>query len=146
VTGVFAKAWVEPLAHVLKNLGSEACWICHGEGGFDELVPSGRSWVSALKNGVVSSFEITPEDAGLPRSNVDDLKGGEAAHNAEALRAVLNGAPSAFADAAKMTVAAALMVAGRVDTMKQGVGAASDVLQSGAAARVLNHLVEVSNS
>jgi anthranilate phosphoribosyltransferase len=146
VTGVFSKAWVEPLAHVLKNLGSKACWICHGEGGFDELVPSGRSWVSALKNGVVTSFEVTPEDAGLIRSNVEDLRGGEAAHNAEALRSVLSGEKSAFADAAKLTVGAALMVAEKVSSLREGVGIAEDSLRSGAALKVLNNLIEVSNS
>jgi hypothetical protein len=82
---------VEPLAHVLKNLGSEACWICHGEGGMDEIVPSGTTWIAELKNGDIRQFEVTPESAGLSRSRFDDLKGGDAAQNAEALRAVLNG-------------------------------------------------------
>ena len=146
MTGVFSKAWVEPLAHVLKNLGSKACWICHGEGGFDELVPSGRSWVSALKNGVVTSFEVTPEDAGLVRGNIEDLRGGDAAHNAEALRAVLRGEPSAFAAAAKLTVAAALVVAEHVDSLREGVVVAQEALRSGKAHKVLQNLVEVSNS
>src|SRR5438874_6192148 len=87
VTGVFDKDWVEPLAHVLKNLGCERAWVCHGEGGFDEIVPSGRSWVAELKDGKVTTFEIKPEDAGFPRSRAEDLKGGEAGHNAEALAA-----------------------------------------------------------
>ena len=56
VTGVFSKAWVEPLAHVLKNLGSEACWICHGEGGLDEIVPTGNTWISELKNGEITQL------------------------------------------------------------------------------------------
>src|SRR5207253_5792008 len=60
--GVFDKDWVEPLAHVLKNLGCERAWVCHGEGGFDEIVPSGRSWVAELKDGKVTTFEIKPED------------------------------------------------------------------------------------
>ncbi len=71
VTGVFSKAWVEPLAQVLKNLGSESCWICHGEGGFDEIVPSGTTWVSALSDGRIESFEITPEAVGLKRSKIE---------------------------------------------------------------------------
>ena len=65
VTGVFAKNWVEPLAHVLKNLGCERAWICHGEGGFDEIVPTGVTWIAELKDGKVTSFELTPEDVGL---------------------------------------------------------------------------------
>jgi anthranilate phosphoribosyltransferase len=113
VTGVFSRAWVEPLAHVLKNLGSEACWIAHGEGGFDEIVPTGTTYVAELKNGEIRGFEITPEQVGITRSRASDLKGGEAAHNAEALRSVLDGKPSAFSDAAVMTAGAALLVAGQ---------------------------------
>jgi anthranilate phosphoribosyltransferase len=145
VTGVFSKAWVEPLAHVLKNLGSEACWICHGEGGMDEIVPTGVTWISELKDGKVRSFELTPEDAGIKRSTLADLKGGEAAENAEALRAVLAGKPSAFADAAVMTAGAALIVAGKADGMKQGVALAREAIASGAAEKALRNLVEVSN-
>jgi anthranilate phosphoribosyltransferase len=146
ITGVFSKAWVEPLAHVLKNLGSESCWICHGEGGFDEIVPTGTSFIAELKNGVVRTFEVTPEAAGLSRSKVEDLKGGEAAHNAEALREVLTGKPSAFADAAVITTAAALIVAGRVSDLKSGTALARESIASGSAAKALSRLVEVSNS
>jgi anthranilate phosphoribosyltransferase len=146
VTGVFSKAWVEPLAHVLKNLGSEACWICHGEGGMDEIVPTGTTWISELKNGEIRNFEMTPEAAGLTRSNPKDLLGGDAAYNAEALREVLSGKPSAFSDAALMTAAAALVVAGKASNIKIGVVDAREAVQSGAAANALKQLVEVSNS
>lgn len=146
VTGVFSKTWVEPLAHVLKNLGSQACWICHGEGGFDEIVPTGSTFIAELKAGEIRTFEVTPEAAGLTRSNVDDLKGGEAAHNAEALRNVLSGKPSAFADAAIITTAAALIVAGKVSDLMSGVARARESIGSGAAAKSLSRLVEVSNA
>jgi anthranilate phosphoribosyltransferase len=146
VTGVFSKVWVEPLAHVLKNLGSEACWICHGEGGMDEIVPTGTTWISELKNGEVRNFEMTPEGAGITRSDPADLLGGDAAYNAEALRAVLAGKPSAFTDAALMTAGAALVVAGKVKDIKAGVVVARDGLMSGAAAKALALLVEVSNA
>jgi anthranilate phosphoribosyltransferase len=146
VTGVFAKHWVEPLAHVLKNLGSESCWICHGEGGFDEIVPTGRSHIAELKNGEIKTFEITPEAAGLNRSKIEDLKGGEAPENAEALRAVLNGKPSAFTDAALMTTAAALIIAGQAKDMRQGVAIAREAIGSGKAAKALATLIEVSNA
>jgi anthranilate phosphoribosyltransferase len=145
VTGVFSKAWVEPLAHVLKNLGSEACLICHGEGGFDEIVPSGTTWVAELRHGEVRSFEITPESVGLKRARLEDLKGGEAAHNAEALRAVLEGTPGSFRDAAVMTAAAALTVADRSPDLVAGVAAAQAAIDSGAALRALETLVKVSN-
>jgi anthranilate phosphoribosyltransferase len=145
VTGVYSKAWVEPLAQVLKNLGSEAAWICHGEGGMDEIVPTGTTWISELKSGEIRNFELTPEKAGIARANPDDLKGGDAAYNAEALRDVLAGKPSAFSDAAVMTTAAALVVAGKVADVKTGVVVARDAVKSGAAAKALARLVEVSN-
>jgi anthranilate phosphoribosyltransferase len=145
VTGVFSKAWVEPLAQVLKNLGSEACWICHGEGGMDEIVPTGTTWISELKDGVITSFELSPEKAGVLRSNPDDLKGADAAHNAEALRDVLAGRPSAFADAAVMTAGAALLVAGTVKDIKAGVTVAREAVKAGAAEKALFKLIEVSN-
>ncbi len=146
VTGVYSKAWVEPLAQVLKNLGTEAAWICHGEGGMDEIVPSGTTWISELKGGVIRSFELTPEAAGLARSNPEDLKGGDAAHNADALRAVLDGKPSAFADAALITAAAALIVAGKETDIKHATAHARDAVKSGAAKKAFAKLVEVSNS
>lgn len=146
ITGVYSKTWVEPLAQVLRTLGSEACWICHGEGGMDEIVPTGTTWISELKNGEITSFELTPEQAGLTRSSAADLKGGEAAENAEALTAVLSGKPSAFADAAVMTAAAALVVAGKAATVKSGVTVAREAINNGAAAKALQYLVEVSNA
>ena len=146
VIGVFSKTWVEPLALVLKNLGSEACWICHGEGGMDEIVPSGTTWISELKGGTIRSFELTPEMAGLNRSKHEDLKGGDAAHNAVALRAVLAGKASAFSDAALMAAGAALVVAGKSADIRSGVAVALDAIKSGAAAKALAQLVEVSNS
>ena len=145
VTGVFSKAWVEPLAQVLNNLGCEACWICHGQGGYDEIVPTGTSWISELKDGAIRSFEVTPEAAGLARSSADDLKGSDAAHNAGALRHVLGGKPSAFRDAAVMTAAAALLVAGKADDLGSAVVLAQHAIDNGAAENALATLVKVSN-
>lgn len=145
VTGVFSKQWVEPLAQVLQNLGCEACWICHGEGGMDEIVPTGITWISELKDGKITSFTLTPEEAGLKRSSFEQLKGGDAEHNADALRHVLAGKPSAFRDAAVMTAGAALVVAGRAADLKQGVSAAQKALDTGAAEAALTKLIKVSN-
>lgn len=145
VTGVFARAWVEPLAHVLNNLGSERAWICHGEGGFDEIVPSGTTWIAELKDGNVTALEIKPEDVGIARSSAADLKGGDAAQNAEALRGVLEGRKNAFRDAAVMTAAAALLVAGKAKDLKEGVAQAQKSIDGGGARGVLDKLVTVSN-
>jgi anthranilate phosphoribosyltransferase len=146
ITGVYSKAWVEPFAQVLKTLGSEACWICHGKGGVDEIIPTGTTWIAELKDGEVREFNFTPESVGIVRSNPEDLKGGDAVENAAALKAVLAGEPSAFADAAVMTAGAALVVAGKTKNLKSGVIVAREAIASGAAAKTLKHLVEVSNS
>jgi anthranilate phosphoribosyltransferase len=146
ITGVFSKAWVEPLAHVLKNLGSEACWICHGEGGLDEIVPTGTTWISELKNGKISSFEVTPESVGLNRSKLEDLKGGDGAQNAIALRAVLQGKKTAFRDAVVMTTGAAMLMDNKAKDYSFGVRLAEKAIDSGAALSALEKLIKVSNS
>jgi anthranilate phosphoribosyltransferase len=94
----------------------------------------------------VREFNFTPESVGIVRSNLDELKGGDAAENAVALKAVLEGKPSAFADAAAMTAGAALVVAGKASTLKTGIITAREAIASGAAAKSLKNLVEVSNS
>jgi anthranilate phosphoribosyltransferase len=146
VTGVFAKSWVEPLAHVLKNLGSESCWICHGEGGMDEIVPTGTSWIAELKDGEIKSFTITPEEVNIKRADASELKGSDAAQNAEALRGVLKGDPSAFADAAMMTSGAALVIAAKAKSLVDGIALSREAIKNGAAADSLNRLIKVSNA
>jgi anthranilate phosphoribosyltransferase len=146
IVGVFAKQWVEPLAHVLNKLGSEAVWVTHGEGGLDEITPTGTTWVAELKDGKVTTFEIQPEDAGVQRRKLEELKGGDAEFNAKALRSVLSGQKNAFRDAAVMTAGAALLVAGKAKDLKQGTRMAEEAIDSGAAEKVLAKLVEVSNA
>src|ERR1700749_5039478 len=79
MVGVFSKHWVQPLAQVLKNLGAEAAWVVHGADGLDEITLTGPTFVAALENGEIRTFEVTPEEAGLPRASGDALKGGDAA-------------------------------------------------------------------
>jgi len=145
IVGVFSKDWVEPLAHVLKQLGSERVWVTHGEGGLDEITPTGTTWVSELKDGAVTSFEIEPEDAGIKRWELKDLKGGEPDENARALREVLAGAKNAFRDASIMTAGAALLVAGKAEDLKTGTAMAGAAIDEGRALKTLEKLIEVSN-
>jgi len=146
MTGVFSRKWVEPLAHVLKELGSEAAWVVHGEGGLDEITPTGTTWVAELRNGEVRTFEITPEDAGLNRWVFEDLRGGDAEFNARALRSVLEGRRNAYRDAVLMNAGAALVVAGRAGDIRSGAEMAAEAIDSGRASAVLEKLVEISNS
>jgi anthranilate phosphoribosyltransferase len=142
--GVFAPEWVEPLAHVLQDLGCEAAWVVHGDG-LDEMTLTGATKVAELKNGVVRTFEITPEDAGLPRADAAALKGGDAEHNAGALRALLDGTAGAYRDITLLNAAAALIIAGKADTLKDGVALAAQSIDSGKAKAALDRLVAVSN-
>ncbi len=146
MTGVFSREWVEPLAHVLKELGAEAAWVVHGEGGLDEITPAGTTWVAELKDGEVRTFEITPEDAGLSRHAFEDIRGGDAQVNAEALRGVLAGEKNAYRDAVLLNAGAALVVAGRAADIRQGAEMAAEAIDSGRAAATLARLVEISNS
>jgi anthranilate phosphoribosyltransferase len=146
MVGVFSRQWVEPLAQVLKNLGAERAYVVHGADGLDEITTSGPTYVAALENGAVKTFEITPEEVGLARVEPNALKGGDADLNAKALRMVLQGTKNAFRDVAVMNAAAALVVAGVTPDMKAGVGVAQKSIDNGEALKRLDKLVAVSNA
>ena len=146
MVGVFSKQWVEPVAHVLKNLGSERAYVVHGSDGLDEITTSGATWVATLEDGKVRTFEIAPEDVGLSRCKPDALRGGDAQTNADALKAVLAGQNGAYCDVAVFNAAAALCVAGRAKDLKQGVATARKSIESGAARHRLERLIAVSNA
>ncbi|KWV57343.1 anthranilate phosphoribosyltransferase [Bradyrhizobium macuxiense] len=145
MVGVFSRQWVQPLAQVLKNLGSDKVWVVHGSDGLDEITLTGPTFVASLENGEIRTFEVTPDDAGLGRVGGEALKGGDADANAVALASVLDGKPSAYRDVALLNAAAALIVAGRARDLKEGVAIGAKSLDSGAAAARLKHLVAVSN-
>lgn len=143
--GVFAPQWVEPLAAVLGKLGAERAWVVHGSDGLDEITTTGPTSVAEWKDGKVTTFEITPEEAGLPRAKPADLKGGDSETNAEALRGLLKGDPSPYRDIVLLNAAAALIVAGKVETLTDGVGMAARLIDSGAAGKALDRLVAITN-
>ena len=146
MVGVFSRQWVQPLAQVLKNLGAESIWVVHGSDGLDEITLTGPTFVTALENGEIRSFEVTPDDAGLPRAGADALKGGNADANAVALSGVLEGRPGAYRDVALLNAAAALVVGGQARDLREGVAIGVKSLDSGAAAERLARLITVSNS
>ena len=146
VVGVFAADWVEPIAQVLGRLGSRHAWVVHGRDGLDELSTTGPTLVAELRGGAVTMFEVSPEDAGLPRASIADLKGGDAAANAAALRDVLCGAKGAYRDIVLMNAGAALVVGGKAADLLDGVGLAAAAIESGAARAALERLVSASNS
>jgi anthranilate phosphoribosyltransferase len=145
VIGVFDKKWVEPVADVMRNLGSEHVWVVHGSDGMDELTTTGPSTVAELKDGNVAVFEVVPEDAGLPRAKLVDLKGGDAKANAEAIRVLLQGEPGPFRDIVLLNAAAALIVAGKAANLADGVKRAARAIDTGAANTALDKLIASTN-
>ena len=135
-----------PLASWLFIKGSESIWVVHGSDGLDEITTAGPTSVAALQNGVIRTFDITPEDAGLKRSKPDDLRGGDTEHNAKALLDVLKGKQGPFRDVSVINAAAALIVAGKAKDLKQGATLATKSIDSGEAEGRLDRLIAVSNA
>lgn len=146
LVGVFAERWLDPLAEALKALGSESIWVVHGSDGLDEVTTTGPTHVAELRDGTIKRFTIHPDDAGLRVAAPEDLRGGDPATNAAALRKVLAGEPSAYRDIVLMNAAAALIVAGQAATLRDGVAMAAHSIDSGTASARLAELVAVSNS
>jgi anthranilate phosphoribosyltransferase len=144
LVGVFAPEWVVPMAEVLGRLGAEHVWVVHGSG-MDELTTAGVTTVAEFHRGTVRSFEVVPEDAGLQRAALDDLKGGEPAHNAALMHGVLAGENGPLRDIVLLNTAAGLIVAGRASNLFEGVAIAADTIDSGKAAGVLERLVAETN-
>jgi anthranilate phosphoribosyltransferase len=139
--GVYHPRIMALVAEAARRLGSEKVWVAHGAGGVDELAPSGASQVIEATPQGLRAFEIKPEDAGLPEWPLEALKGGDAEHNAQALRALLAGAKGAYRDSAILNAAAAFVVADRAATLKEGAVLAAQAIDSGAAAAALTQLI-----
>lgn len=143
--GVFGREWLEPMALVLRALGSERAWVVHGHDGLDELTITGPSSVVELRDGVVTAFEVTPEQLGLDRAAPAGLRGGDARANATAILGLLHGARGAYRDIVILNAAAALVVGGRVGHLMEGAALARHAIDSGGAAARLEALVHLSN-
>ncbi|MCB1534932.1 MAG: anthranilate phosphoribosyltransferase [Rhodoblastus sp.] len=144
--GVFSREWLVSMAETLRTLGSERVWLVHGSDGLDEMTTTGVTHVVELKDGNIHAFDITPEDAGLKRATLADLKGGDPSHNAAALTAVLDGAHGPYRDIAILNSAAALIVAGKAANLKEGAALAARSIDEGRARAALARLVAVSNA
>jgi anthranilate phosphoribosyltransferase len=145
VLGVYDRKLVEPIAEVLRKLGSVHAWVVHGADGMDELTTTGVTHVAELKDGDIYGFDLTPEDAGLERSTIEALKGGDAATNAAAIHSLLQGEPGPYRDIVLLNTAAALVVAGKGGSLAEGIQKAEASIDSGRAARALDRLVAVTN-
>lgn len=141
--GVYAKEWLEPMAEVLAALGTEKAWVVHGSDGLDEMTTTGETYIAALDNGEVQLLDF---DAMPRRAMLADLKGGDAAHNANAIRELLDGEEGCFRDIVLLNAAAALIVAGRAQSVADGVQMGEMSIDSGSALSRLERLIEVSNA
>lgn len=146
VVGVFAPEWVEPIAQVLGKLGSKHAWVVHGRDGLDELSTTGPTLVAELKGGSIRTFEVEPEQVGLARASIADLKGGDAVVNAAALRRVLAGERGAYRDIVLINAGAAMVVGGKAGGLSEGVALAAAAIDTGAAQAALSRLIAASNA
>ena len=139
LTGVFDPAWARPMAETLHALGTERAWIVHGAG-LDELTVAGESRVVALNRGEIAEFSVVPEEAGLGRSPVEAIRGGDAAANAQALQALLGGQAGPYRDTVLLNAAAGLVIAGMVQDLRSGAARAAAALDDGSATAALDRL------
>lgn len=143
--GVFAKPWLVPMAETMRNLGSETIWVVHGADGTDELTITGPTYCAKLEAGEITETELHPSDAGLEVAPFEAIKGGDPDQNAQAVRDLLDGEKSAFRDMVMFNVAAALVIAGTVGDLKDGVKLAGEAIDSGKARETLAALAAITN-
>ncbi|MDR7032641.1 anthranilate phosphoribosyltransferase [Mesorhizobium sp. BE184] len=144
MVGVFSPEWTIPVAETLKALGTKYAWVAHGDG-YDEITTTGETQVAELSDGTIRTFTLTPEAFGIARHTQEELNGGDAAFNANALRTMLEGAPGAFRDTVLMNAGAGLVVAGKTAKLAEGIAMAAEAIDNGRAVAVLDKLIAVSN-
>lgn len=144
LVGVYDSRLTTLFAEVLAQLGSTHVMVVHGSDGLDEITLTGPTRVAEAKGGEVKAYDIAPEDFGIARAEPGDLRGGDAAENAEAIRAILRGEKGPKRSIVELNAAAALVVGDAAKDIREGVELASGAIDSGAAARALDRLVAAS--
>jgi anthranilate phosphoribosyltransferase len=144
--GVYAPEWVRPMAETLARLGCEKAWVVHGAGGLDELSTLGANKVCVVQGSSVTEIEVEPEDAGLPRATLEQIKGGDSTYNAVRLQALLDGEKDAYRDIVLFSTAAALLIADKVQDLGEGVAVAATTIDSGKARQLLEDLKRITNA
>lgn len=142
VIGVFDKNLTVKIAGVLKNLGSERAFVVHGLDGIDEITITGNTYISELKDGKISNYEFDPEEFGIKRGSIDDIKGGYVAENVKTAFLILKGEKSARRDIVILNAAAAIICGGAANDFKEGIKKAANSIDSGTALEKLNSLIE----
>jgi anthranilate phosphoribosyltransferase len=146
VLGVFSSDWVEPLAQVLKQLGSQHVLVVHAEDGLDEISIAAATRVAELRNGEISTYTITPEEFGMQRAGLDSLAVADAAQSLAMIEAVFDNRPGPARDIVCLNAGAAIYAADLMATLQQGVDLASEVIASGKAKQTFAALIKASNT
>jgi anthranilate phosphoribosyltransferase len=144
VIGVYSRALVEPLARVLAELGTIRAFVVHGADGLDEISTTGESWTAEVREGLVRTGTVRPEDFGVPRAAIADLRGGDREENADIIRRILAGEPGPRRDMVVVNAGAALVAGARARDFKEGAQQAAHSIDSGAARSKLDALVRLS--
>ncbi len=141
--GLFSDELTEPIANVLKKLGSEHCLVVHGEDGLDEITITGKTFVKELRNGVVESYCIEPEDFGIQKGTIDDIRGGDVNDNVRIALDILNGGKGPKRDITVFNAGAAIYVGGKAASLAEGIELAKESIDSGKAIEKLQMLREM---
>jgi len=141
VLGIFNKELTEPIANVLKNLGAEHCLVVHGEDGLDEITTTGRTFVSELHDGLVESHYIEPQEFGIKKGTIDDIKGGDVADNARITLDILHGSKGPKREIVVLNAGAAIYVGGKASSLAKGIELAKESIDSGNAMDKLQMLM-----
>jgi anthranilate phosphoribosyltransferase len=144
VLGVYDDKLTELMANVLGKLGSKRAFVVHGEDGLDEITTTGKTKVSELKDGKVTTYFVVPEDFGIKRAVLNDLHGGSAKENAEILLSILKGEKGPRRDIVLLNGAFAINACGKADSIKDGIQIAAESIDSGKASAKLESLIEKS--
>ncbi|MCF7885050.1 MAG: anthranilate phosphoribosyltransferase [Candidatus Marinimicrobia bacterium] len=142
VMGVFDADLTEPIGRVLANLGEKRAFVVHGEDNLDEITITGKTKISELKEGQVNTYYIKPEDFGLKRADLSEIKGGDASQNAKIVHSVLNGEKGAPRDIIVLNAAYGLLAADKVESPQAGVKLAQETIDSGKAKNKLQELIK----
>jgi anthranilate phosphoribosyltransferase len=146
VMGVFSKELVEPIAHVLQRLGSEHVLVVHAEDGMDEISIATPTFVAELNNGEVSTYTIQPEDFGMTRASLEEIRANDSVHSLEIIRAVFDNTDGPAKDIVSLNAGAAIYAAGLTSSLADGVSMAQQVIASGSVSEKLDQLISTTNA
>lgn len=144
VMGVYDKTLVEPIANVLKSLGSTHVMVVHSNDGLDEISIADDTFVAELNNGNVTTYTINPTDFGLPLGSLDDIKAEDAENSLVLIQQALDGKPGAAKNIIAMNAGAAIYVSGLADSLQDGINKAIEILNKGSAHQKLDDFVRES--